>query len=336
MKIAIIGTGANGSCIAADLTNAGLDVTLIDQWPEHVKKMQADGLKITMPNEILETKVKAINLCNVCTLNEKFDYIFIIVKAYDTRWICSLIEPYLSENGLAIGLQNGMTAKDIESIVGEKRTLAAVVELSSEIFIPGEVKRNTPPIGTWFGIGSMSDFTKGRESEVIEILKFSGKVSITENILSAKWMKLIVNAMTMGPRSLVGLKAMEAMELDGMRDLALKCGEEALNIGQKMGYTVEPIFGLKREDIEGSNRLLETLLDKIVKDVGPHAKDAVLHDHLKGRYSEVDLINGLVAEEGLKLNAYCPANKLVSDLTNKIKNGELKPDPSNMKYLKDY
>jgi 2-dehydropantoate 2-reductase len=38
MKIAIIGTGANGSCIAADLTNAGLDVTLIDQWPEHVKK----------------------------------------------------------------------------------------------------------------------------------------------------------------------------------------------------------------------------------------------------------------------------------------------------------
>ena len=109
MKIAIIGTGANGSCIAADLTNAGLDVTLIDQWPEHVKKMQADGLKITMPNEILETKVKAINLCNVCTLNEKFDYIFIIVKAYDTRWICSLIEPYLSENGLAIGLQNGMT-----------------------------------------------------------------------------------------------------------------------------------------------------------------------------------------------------------------------------------
>jgi 2-dehydropantoate 2-reductase len=227
-----------------------------------------------------------------------------------------------------------MTAKDIESIVGEKRTLGAVVELSSEIFIPGEVKRNTIPSGTWFGIGSMSNLTRGRESEITEILKFSGKVSITENILSAKWMKLIVNAMTMGPRSLVGLKAMEAMELEGMRDLALKCGEEALNVGQKLGYTVEPIFGLKREDIEGSNRLLETLLDKIVKDVGPHAKDAVLHDHLKGRYSEVDLINGLVADEGLRLKVHCPANKLVADLTNRIKNGELKPNPDNMKYLK--
>ena len=289
-----------------------------------------------MPNEILKTPVKAMNLCNVCTLNEKFDYIFIIVKAYDTRWICSLIEPYLAENGLAIGLQNGMTAKDIESIVGKERTLGAVVELSSEIFTPGEVKRNTPPSGTWFGIGSMSNYTKGRELEIIEILKFSGKVSITKNILSAKWMKLIVNAMTMGPRSLVGLKAMEAMELEGMRDLALKCGEEALSVGQKLGYTVEPIFGLKREDIQGSNRLLETLLDKIVKDVGPNARDAVLHDHLKGRYSEVDLINGLVVDEGVRLNTDCPANKIVADLTNKIKNGELLPDPNNMKYLKKY
>ena len=36
-KIAVLGTGANGSCVAADLTNAGLDVVLIDQWPEHVE-----------------------------------------------------------------------------------------------------------------------------------------------------------------------------------------------------------------------------------------------------------------------------------------------------------
>ena len=32
-KIAILGTGANGSCVAADLTNAGLDVVLIDHGP---------------------------------------------------------------------------------------------------------------------------------------------------------------------------------------------------------------------------------------------------------------------------------------------------------------
>ena len=49
MKIGIVGTGANGSCIAADLTRAGLDVSLIDQWPEHVNAMRQSGITIVMP-----------------------------------------------------------------------------------------------------------------------------------------------------------------------------------------------------------------------------------------------------------------------------------------------
>ena len=38
-KIAVLGTGANGSCIAASLIEAGRDVVLIDQWPAHVEAM---------------------------------------------------------------------------------------------------------------------------------------------------------------------------------------------------------------------------------------------------------------------------------------------------------
>ena len=95
MKIGIVGTGANGSCIAADLTQAGLDVSLIDQWPEHVNAMRQSGITIVMPEETINTKVKAYNLYDVCTFNEKFDVIVIVVKAYDTKWISALIEPYL-------------------------------------------------------------------------------------------------------------------------------------------------------------------------------------------------------------------------------------------------
>ena len=40
-KVAVFGTGANGSCIAASLIDAGLDVVLIDQWPAHVEAMRA-------------------------------------------------------------------------------------------------------------------------------------------------------------------------------------------------------------------------------------------------------------------------------------------------------
>ena len=42
-KIAVLGTGANGAAIGADLTRAGLDVVLIDQWPENVAAMRERG-----------------------------------------------------------------------------------------------------------------------------------------------------------------------------------------------------------------------------------------------------------------------------------------------------
>ena len=45
-KIAVLGTGAIGSSIGADLTHAGFDVTLIDQWPAHVRAMKDNGLHV--------------------------------------------------------------------------------------------------------------------------------------------------------------------------------------------------------------------------------------------------------------------------------------------------
>jgi 2-dehydropantoate 2-reductase len=39
-RIAVVSAGAIGSSIAADLTEANLDVTIIDQWPAHVEAMR--------------------------------------------------------------------------------------------------------------------------------------------------------------------------------------------------------------------------------------------------------------------------------------------------------
>ena len=43
-KIAVLGAGAIGSSIGADLTEAGYDVTIVDQWPAQVETLKADGI----------------------------------------------------------------------------------------------------------------------------------------------------------------------------------------------------------------------------------------------------------------------------------------------------
>jgi 2-dehydropantoate 2-reductase len=67
-RIAVLGTGANGASIGADMTRAGLDVTFIDQWPAHVEAMQKAGIRIETPDETLVTPVRAFHVCEVATL----------------------------------------------------------------------------------------------------------------------------------------------------------------------------------------------------------------------------------------------------------------------------
>jgi len=89
LKIAVLGTGANGSCIAASLIDAGLDVTLIDQWPAHVEAMRAQGLTITMPEREQHVTVRAHHLCDVCTFNHTFDVVLLDLAKFP-RWVLTL------------------------------------------------------------------------------------------------------------------------------------------------------------------------------------------------------------------------------------------------------
>jgi 2-dehydropantoate 2-reductase len=45
-RIGIIRAGAIGCVLGGLLTKAGRDVTLLDQWPEHVEAMKRHGLRL--------------------------------------------------------------------------------------------------------------------------------------------------------------------------------------------------------------------------------------------------------------------------------------------------
>jgi ketopantoate reductase len=68
--------------------------------------------------------------------------------------------------------------------------------------------------------------------------------------------------------------------------------------------------------------------------MGKEARNSVLQDHLKERYSEVDQLNGLVVKKGQAAGVPTPLNAAVTEVTQQIQKGNLKPDRSNLEILK--
>ena len=334
-KIAVLGAGAIGSSVSADLTQAGYDITVIDQWPAQVVALRTAGLHIQMTDGDVKVPIRAHHLCDLASANLEFDIVFLAVKSYDHRWMAEFIKPYLKSDGVLVGVMNGMNDDSIASIVGRNRTVGCCIELSAEIFTPGLVQRNTTHQGTWFAVGELDGLFTPRAKEIQSILSHVARCDVTGNIYGAKWTKLIANTMTMGPHGLLGLRNGEAAVLPGMADIAASIGRESLAVGTALGYRIEPIFGLRADEFAGSgDENLVTARDTLMRHVGGQSRTAPIHDHLKGRKSEMEFITGVVAKKGKELGIPTPYNDAVIEIDRQINKGEIKMDRSNFELLK--
>jgi len=333
-KICVLGTGAIGSSVGADLAQAGRDVTFIDQWPEHVEAMKSGGLHVKMKDRELHQPVRALHLCELASAHLVFDIVLLAVKSNDHRWMTELIKPYLKPDGVLVGVQNGMNDDSIASIIGRGRTVGCVVELQAELFTPGLVQRNTTRQGTWFSVGELDGAYTPRVREIESLMRTVGRCDVTNNIHGAKWTKLIANTMTMGPFGLLGLRNYEAAALPGMFDVSVQLGKESLAVGTALGYRVEPVFGLRADEFAGSSdENLVTVMKTLMSHVGG-GRTAPIHDHIKGRSSEMEFIPGLVARKGKELGIPTPFNDAVVEIDRQINCGAVQMDPSNFELLK--
>jgi 2-dehydropantoate 2-reductase len=334
-RIAVLGTGANGASVGADLASADHDVTFIEQWPDHVDAIRRDGILIQTPEETVHARVPVLHLCDVATLTKPFDIVLVVVKAYDTRWACELIRPHLAPGGLAVGLQNGMSIDDMSGILGAERTLGAVIEVSSTMFEPGVVDRHSPRSRSWFAVGSPSPAAVGREEEIASLLRHSGAVDVVDDIRSAKWMKLVINAAELVPSALLDLSIADAARHPGMKEVMMAAGYEAIDAALAAGHSVVPIFGLDSVDADRPHAFVDTLMELLLsKYVLSHTLSTVLQDWRKGRRSEVREINARVVHELGLAAREAPVNAAVVRLAEAIEHGELVRSVENLPVLR--
>ncbi len=321
-RIAVLGTGANGAGIGADLVDAGLDVTFVDRWPENVEAIRRDGITVEMAGSRRTVQVPVLHLCELATVRVPFDVVLVLVKAYDTRWACELIAPYVVPDGVVVGVQNGMTGDVIVEVVGEQRALAAVIEVTAAMYEPGLVERHSDRDRSWFAVGAPHPSAAHHVARAAAILRHAGVVEEVDDITSPKWMKLVLNAGELVPSAILDVSIAECARVPGMRQVMIEAGDEALAVAALDGLTVRPIFGMDGDRASNPSTYMETVLDELMANyILDHSRSAILQDWMKGRRAEVREINGLVVDGLARHGRAAPVNQAFVELALEIESG---------------
>ena len=330
-RIAILGSGANGAALGADMINAGRDVTFIEQWPEHVEAMRRNGLRVTdaATGDVIVTPVTAHHLCEVAELRAQFDLVYMVLKAYDTRWGAELIKPLLAPDGVVINLQNGMSLDDLESILGPEKTLGGVIEMGSNLRGPGDVERHVPVSKSWFAVGSQDPNAAAKAKDAAAALRAAGTVAVIPEIRQAKWMKLVLNASQLVPSGVLDMSIVDAAQDPSTRELMFDAGMEALAAAAERSIPITPIMGLSDVDPNDPEQFMNDIFELLLNGFAlPTTKATMLYDWNHGRRSEVDQINGLVVD--VLGAARAPVNAAATEIAHRIESGDLMPGPHNL------
>ncbi len=336
MRIGIVGAGAIGSVVGGLLTKAGHDVTLVDQWPEHVEAMKRHGLRLSGTCGEHTIAVKALHIHEAQTISEPFDAVFIAVKSYDTEWATQLGVRYLGPPGVVVDFQNGLNDERVAAVAGRERTLGCVITIGAGMYEPGHAMR-TDRSSIGFRIGELNGSDSARARELVTIMTAVAPSQVTTNLGGERWSKLTVNCMVNPLAGLSGLGSAEVRSEPEPRRLCIQIGAEVIKVGRASGYEVEPIYGIAAQRLVDAAEGRE--LPEVEADVAASARHlsggrpSLLQDVLKGRRTEIDYLNGYVCEQGRKLGVKTPFNDAVVRLIHAHGVGQLTPDPKNLEPL---
>jgi 2-dehydropantoate 2-reductase len=336
MRIGIVGAGAIGSVVGGLLTKGGQDVTLIDQWPEHVETMRRQGLRLSGTCGEHVIPVRALHIHEAQTIGEPFDAVFVSVKSYDTEWATALGVRHLNDrDGVVVDFQNGINDPRVAAIAGRERTLGCVILIGAGMYEPGHAMRTDT--GTdGFKIGELDGRDTARARALVEVMGAVAPATVTTNLWGQRWSKLAINCMANPLAGLSGYGTAEVRTEPAPRRLAVFLAAEAVRVGRAAGYEVEPIFGIAAQrfvDAAEGRGLADVERDmSAVARARGGGRPSLLQDVMKKRRTEIDYLNGHVVQEGRRLGVKTPLNEAVVELFHRF-GTDFTPHPKNLESL---
>lgn len=307
MRICVVGAGAIGGLMAVKLSNAGNDVTVIDQGA-HLAAIKANGLKLIWEDgEELSANVKAVD--NAADAGPQ-DLVILAVKAHFLDQIARDVDQLLEDGSMIMTVQNGMpwwyfhnfsgelNGRKLESLdptglltrhIPADKIVGCVVYPAAAVLEPGVIKHVE---GDRFPVGELDGSESDRVQKLHDVLVDAGfRSRVLDDIRSEIWLKAWGNLSFNPISALTHATLVDICQFPETRDLAATMMSEAQVIGEALGVTF-------RHTIEKRIAGAES--------VGAH-KTSMLQDVEAGRSLETEALIGAILEMGKLTDTQAPA-----------------------------
>lgn len=297
MKIAVVGCGAMGSVYAGLLAAAGHDVWAVDTWREHVEAMKKNGLRVEGASGDRTVKVNAttdtqdVGIC---------DLVIVATKTMHVESAALASRVLLGRDTSVISIQNGLGGPDTTAnILGKDRVLVGVVGgFGASMKAPGHVHHNGWEL---VRLGEYIGPITPRLTSVADVWESGGfRVTCFDDIDQLVWEKLICNVCFSGTCAVTERTIREVMDDEDAWKVASGCAVEAYQVAKARGIKL---------DISDPVEYVRAFGSKI-----PNARPSMLLDHMAGRMSEIEAINGAIPPAAEAQGLAAPFNTVISAL----------------------
>ncbi len=335
MKYAIYGAGSLGTVLGAYLSQKGIPVELVNRNKQHVDALNQNGAHITGTVDFI-VPVKAI-LPN--RMEGPYDVIFLMTKQLQNAEVVSMLKPMLSSDGLIVTMQNGIPEPAIAEIIGEDHTVGCVVEWGASMIAPGVSELTSSPDSLSFHMGGMKGIEKEKLEKVKSLLENMCPVVIEDNLMGARWSKLLINATFSGLGTVMGGTFGDVCSTKASRRLAVMCMKECIDAGHASGAEFAPVQGKDITKLfyykNGFKQKLAELILPIAMKKHYGIVPSMLQDIRRGKMCEIDAINGVVCQTGKKYGMPTPINDRIVEIIKKEQTEELSPQTANLLLFDD-
>lgn len=297
MKIAIAGAGAMGSRFGVKLQDAGNQVTLIDNWADHVAAINQNGLIVTTDDGA--DHVYPMTAMAPQTVTDHFDLVILFTKTMQMDQMLQDLGAVLDNHPAVLTLANGIgNIETIERHVPKSQIVVGTTIWSSGLVGPGHIKVT--------GTGSIS--LQAVEPDqfpnlpgLLTTLNGAGlNASEAANVLAAIWKKAGLNSVLNTYCTLFDCNIGEFGALPNWRVLndAVLDEFQAVADAAKIDFSAADVTDL--------------IAAQFSPDTNGGHYPSMHQDMAHHRPTEIDFLNGYVAKLGAKLNVPAPHNALLT------------------------